>query len=64
MRCGECGSSSFSDSSQMSDLCPERVHQLYGYAACVHAFVEGRCANCGWDGSRSAFLRSLLGEER
>ena len=58
--CDECGSAYFSETSQMKDLCPECAHHLYGYAVCLHAFVDGRCARCGWDGSRSAYVRSLL----
>ena len=55
--CDECGSSYFSSSSQMAQLCAECAHLLYGYPACPHRLVDGRCANCGWDGSRSQFLR-------
>ncbi|WP_438025384.1 hypothetical protein [Sorangium sp. So ce233] len=62
--CDECGSTYFTDSSQMAGLCAECAHHLYGYPECVHAFVERRCSRCGWDGSRSAYLRGRLGEER
>jgi len=56
--CDECGSGYFPASSQMDRLCPECAHLLYGYPACRHTFEHGRCAACGWDGSRSAFTAS------
>lgn len=40
----------------MAALCAECAHQLYGYPACAHAFEDGRCVQCGWDGSVSEFL--------
>jgi hypothetical protein len=58
-RCDECGSDYFTASSQMSHLCPECSHWMYGYPACPHAFVDGRCSLCGWDGSVSPYLRKL-----
>lgn len=62
-QCDECGSNYFADTSQMHALCPACAHGLYGYANCPHDMqpsgpVARRCARCGWDGSRSAFLRS------
>jgi predicted RNA-binding Zn-ribbon protein involved in translation (DUF1610 family) len=63
-RCDECDSIYFADSSALAQLCPECAHHLYGYANCDHAFAERRCVRCGWDGSRSAYLRSKLGEHR
>jgi hypothetical protein len=41
--CEECDSLYFSDSSRMSSMCPECAHIIYGYKACVHDFVDGRC---------------------
>ena len=58
--CEECGSLYVADASVMAALCPECAHHLYGYAACAHAFVEGRCARCGWDSSRSPYVRRLI----
>ena len=54
--CDECGSSYVAAASQMSALCPEGAHHLYGYPPCPHTFAAGRCSLCGWDGSVSAFL--------
>jgi DNA-directed RNA polymerase subunit RPC12/RpoP len=61
--CDECGSDYFADTSKMGALCPECSHHLYGYPNCDHAFVEGRCSRCGWDGSRSKYIRGLVGDE-
>ncbi len=58
-RCDECGSDYFAVTSQMSKLCPECAHRLYGYAPCVHEIVLGRCTRCGWDGSVSAYVHQL-----
>jgi hypothetical protein len=41
----------------MSELCPQCAHDLYGYEACNHSFVNGRCIRCHWDGSGTGFLR-------
>jgi hypothetical protein len=41
----------------MVGLCAECAHHLYGYPACAHAFDNGRCTQCGWDGSVSEFLK-------
>ncbi len=57
--CDECGSDYLAAASQMSHLCPECAHWLYGYPRCGHEFAEGRCSKCGWDGSVSAYLRTL-----
>lgn len=59
-RCDECGSDYFADSSQMAKLCPECAHLLYGHPPCAHSFDHRRCTACGWDGSRSDYLRSRL----
>jgi DNA-directed RNA polymerase subunit RPC12/RpoP len=60
--CAECGSWYLVDASKMGGLCPECAHHLYGYPNCDHAFVDGRCSRCGWDGSRSKFIRDLIGK--
>lgn len=57
--CDECGSEYFAASSRMSSLCPECAHWLYGYPRCPHEFANGQCSKCGWDGSVSAYLRTL-----
>ena len=57
--CDECGSLFFKGSSQMMGLCPECAHVLYGYPNCDHHFQDGRCVNCYWDGSESAYIKSL-----
>ena len=59
--CDECGSTFHADRSNMSGLCAECAHQLYGYPACEHRFVAGRCESCGWDGSVSPYVASLTG---
>ncbi|MFO0570316.1 MAG: hypothetical protein U0263_32035 [Polyangiaceae bacterium] len=59
-RCDECGGAYFCDASQMASLCAECAHHLYGYPPCAHSFTDGRCGNCGWDGSRSEYLASRL----
>lgn len=55
--CDECGSLFRRSASAMAGLCAECAHRLYGYPACPHEFVDGRCVRCLWDGSVSAFLR-------
>ncbi|MBK8006969.1 MAG: hypothetical protein IPK12_24725 [Gemmatimonadetes bacterium] len=59
-RCEECGSGFVRAHSGMAALCAECAHVLYGYPACGHVMVAGRCATCGWDGSRSAYVRGRL----
>ena len=61
-RCDECGSTYRAQNSQVSALCPECAHQLYGYPPCPHRFAAGRCEICGWDGSVSPYLLSLIGK--
>ena len=61
--CDECGSSFLADVSPMDRLCPECAHWLYGYDACEHTFVEGRCIRCSWDGSVSAYVRTRKQED-
>ena len=55
--CDECGSLFFKGSSQMMALCPECAYVLYGYPNCEHNFHNGRCMNCYWDGSKSAYIK-------
>ena len=57
--CDECGSAFRRERSGMAGLCPECAHLIYGYEACRHAFEDGRCRHCGWDGSRSAYTASI-----
>jgi hypothetical protein len=57
--CDECGSEYYRDTSKMTSLCTECAHILYGYEKCKHAFKDGRCINCYWDGSTSHFLNSI-----
>lgn len=59
-RCDECGSMFFAQTSRMDGLCPECAHHLYGEVNCTHRFANGHCAHCGWDGSRSDYVRSLI----
>lgn len=61
--CDECGSEYYASASQMDGLCPECAHILYGYEACHHVFEDGKCTLCLWDGSRSEYIRSLIGTE-
>lgn len=58
-QCEECGSSYWAASRSMVSLCPECAHQLYGYPACTHRMVAGRCQTCGWDGSVSDYVASI-----
>lgn len=60
--CDECGSDYFAAASRMARLCSECAHWLYGYPRCDHQFAGQRCAKCGWDGSVSAYLRTLQAE--
>jgi len=62
MNCDECGSPFFTESSKMSDLCPECSSKLYGYENCSHSFEKGNCRKCGWDGSVSKFLNKVEGK--
>ena len=55
--CDECGSHYFAAASQMSRLCPECAHWLYGYPRCAHSFAGSTCSWCGWDGSASEYVR-------
>lgn len=57
--CDECDSDYYSDTSQMTNLCPECSHVLYGFENCKHQFEKGRCIKCFWDGSTSDYVRKL-----
>ena len=57
--CDDCGSEFLKGSSKMMALCPECAHYLYGYPNCRHVFENGRCVRCYWDGSESAYIKSL-----
>ena len=57
--CDECGSKFLKSSSKMMTLCPECAHVLYGYPNCAHAFKNGRCIYCHWDGSQSEYIKGL-----
>ena len=58
--CDECRSPFFTAASEMDGLCPECAHHLYGYPNCHHVWANDRCAKCGWDGSRSDYVRGLI----
>jgi len=57
--CDECGSPFIARASAMAGLCAECAHWLYGYPACPHEMVDGRCPKCGWNGTVSAYVASL-----
>lgn len=59
--CDECGSTFHGESSRIAALCPECAHHLYGYPACEHRMVAGRCETCGWDGSVSDYILHITG---
>lgn len=58
--CDECGSDYFTYTSQLSDLCPECSHVLYGYKKCDHKFQNGRCNVCFWNGNTSAYINQII----
>ena len=58
--CDECGGDYFTAASQMSKLCPECAHYLYGYPLCEHEFVNQKCSKCGWSGTRSKYILKLI----
>lgn len=58
--CSECNSEYYAISSEMSSLCPECSHKLYGYKNCEHSFLHNRCIKCYWDGSLSDYLKNNL----
>ena len=57
--CEECGSAYRAGASAMAALCPECAHHLYGYPACAHRMVAGRCEVCGWDGAVSDYVAGI-----
>ena len=57
--CDECNSQYYSDTSEMSSLCPECSHFLYGYKNCEHQFENGRCLKCFWNGNQSEYIYKL-----
>lgn len=59
-QCEECKSLYYAATSNMSSLCQECAHHLYGYKNCIHKMEHGRCLNCYWDGSISEYLKSKL----
>ena len=62
--CDECGSEYLESTSQMTALCPECSHILYGYQNCNHNFKDGKCIFCFWDGSRSKYIHSLITNDK
>jgi hypothetical protein len=60
--CEECQSRYFAASSKVPDRCPECAHVLFYYPSCEHVFeTPGQpCTRCGWDGSRSPYVRRVL----
>jgi len=57
--CDECSSQYYSDTSEMSKLCPECSHILYGCRNCMHEFENGRCIKCFWNGEESEYIQEL-----
>ncbi len=55
--CIECESDYYKSRSQMTELCPDCAHKLYGYPNCKHEFEKGNCTKCGWNGKSSKFLK-------
>jgi len=55
--CSECDSEYFTNSSEMTNLCPECAHKIYGYQNCDHEFKGGSCIKCFWNGKQSAYLK-------
>lgn len=59
--CDECGSEYLRATSKMKALCPECASILYDYENCEHVFKDGKCKKCLWNGSRSDYIKYLLG---
>lgn len=57
--CDECESEFLKVASNMTHLCPECSHALYGYPNCNHVFKNGRCIYCYWNGKQSKYIRRL-----
>lgn len=57
--CDECESPYFTDSSKMTNLCPNCAHKFYGYPTCNHDFEDGNCIKCGWNGQESDYIKGL-----
>gem|GEM_PF-652655 len=57
--CDECISEYYPDTSQMTNLCPECAHVLYGYENCEHEFANERCIKCFWNGKASDYIKDL-----
>lgn len=63
--CAECHSTYIMETSAMAALCPECAHWLYGYPPCEHAFEtfetpDRKCSRCGWNGTRSVYVQTML----
>jgi predicted RNA-binding Zn-ribbon protein involved in translation (DUF1610 family) len=61
--CSECKSDYFKNSSEMTGLCPNCAHALYGYSNCEHKFDQGNCIKCGWNGQQSGFIKNRLNKD-
>ena len=55
--CNECSSKYYKTTSEMTNLCPDCSHKLYGYKNCTHEFENERCIKCYWNGKTSEFLK-------
>ena len=60
--CDECASEYYANTSNMSSLCPDCSHHLYGYPNCEHNFANGRCTKCYWHGESTDYIRGLKKE--
>ena len=61
LKCDECGSKFIKEKSEMISLCPKCAHILFGYENCNHKFKDGKCELCHWDGSRSNYIKKIVG---
>lgn len=59
--CDEFGSRFTSSDATMPALCPECAHYLHDKPNCAHSFRNGRCRQCGWDGSVSDCVAMING---
>lgn len=62
--CEECKSEFYTQTSQMTELCPECSFILYGYKNCSHQFENGRCITCYWNGNRSDYKQELINKKQ